>query len=236
MKLLDVEGTTTPVSFVEKTLFPQARARIRPFLEIHRDQPNVTQIIAGLHDAWLDEDPASRRPSAWPATGCEAAIDYAVWLMEQDRKLTALKSLQGLVWEEAYREGHLVAPVYDDVAPALARWARHARPASIFSSGSVLAQRLLFGHTTAGDLTPLLGPLFDTTVGSKREPASYASIASSLRVDPGDVLFVSDIVAELDAAGAAGMGTALCVREQDGTTLDCAHPVVHSLAEVPLDA
>jgi enolase-phosphatase E1 len=230
--LLDVEGTTTPIAFVADTLFPLARARLAPFLEAHRDRPDVAQIVAELRDAWHDEDAAARQPAAWPATGCDAAGEYAAWLMSQDRKLTPLKALQGLIWEEAYRDGRLVAPVYEDVAPALAQWARRGAPASIYSSGSVLAQRLLFGHTTAGDLTSLLGSLFDTTIGSKRDAASYAAIAARMRAQPRDVRFVSDVVAELDAARVAGMDTALCVREDHVPADAGEHRVVRSLAEL----
>lgn len=232
MNLLDIEGTTTPISFVADTLFPLARERVVPFLAAHADRPDVSAIVAELCRAWDAEDPATRRPAAWPTDSHAPAAEYAMWLMASDRKLTPLKALQGLIWEQCYRDGALVAPVYEDVAPALEDWAARGCRASIYSSGSVLAQRLLFGHTTAGDLTPLLGSLFDTTIGSKRESASYGAIASSLRSDPSKLLFVSDVVDELDAARAAGCGTALCVRDELPAATG-GHRVVRSFAELP---
>jgi enolase-phosphatase E1 len=147
--------------------------------------------------------------------------------------VTALKALQGLVWADEYRSGRLVAPVYDDVAPALERWARRGTPASIFSSGSVLAQRMLFEHTSSGDLTGLLTAYFDTTTGPKREATSYAAIAARLEVAPADVLFVSDTAAELDAARDAGMRTALCVRAGAADIASAGpHGVIESFAQL----
>ena len=133
-------------------------------------------------------------------------------LMDQDSKTPSLKELQGHIWEDGYTTGELVGVVFDDVKPALERWQQQGIAVGIFSSGSVLAQKLLFGHSSAGDLTPLLRWHFDTSVGAKTNPQSYSQIAASLGESPGAVLFVSDIVAELDAARAAGMQTALSVR------------------------
>ena len=230
LHLLDIEGTTTPLDFVQQTLFPLARERVGAFVEHHRDRPDVQAVLAELHDAWRAEDVAQREPSTWPAHG--GATTYARWLMGRDRKLTPLKALQGLVWEEAYRTGVLVAPLYDDVAPVMRVWAQAGRRASIFSSGSTLAQRLLFAHTSAGDLTKLLGSLFDTTVGSKLDAASYVSIAVALDAEPASVRFVSDVVAELDAAREAGMDTALCVRGPAAPPGAERHRVVRSLREL----
>jgi enolase-phosphatase E1 len=150
---------------------------------------------------WDDADPRG------------SAVRYAAWLMDRDRKSTALKSLQGRIWEGGFRSGALRAHVYPDVRPALQRWRGQGCRVAIFSSGSVLAQRLLFGHTREGDLTALLDAYFDTTTGPKREAESYARIAQALGVEPAAVLFVSDVAAELDAAREAGMRTALCARE-----------------------
>jgi enolase-phosphatase E1 len=144
--------------------------------------------------------------------------------MERDRKSTALKSLQGRIWEAGFRGGTLVGPVYPDVAPALRRWKADGLEVCIFSSGSVLAQRLLFAHSSAGDLTPLLADFFDTTSGPKREPESYRRIAAVRRRAAAEWLFLSDVTEELDAARAAGMQTALVVRPgrpEPGATL---HP------------
>ena len=133
-------------------------------------------------------------------------------LMDQDSKTPALKELQGHIWEDGYNTGELLGAVFDDVRPALERWQQRGIAVGIFSSGSVLAQKLLFGHSSAGDLTPLLRWHFDTSVGAKTNPDSYRRIAASIGESTDAVLFVSDIVAELDAARAAGMQTALSIR------------------------
>jgi enolase-phosphatase E1 len=153
--------------------------------------------------------------------------------MDQDRKSTGLKSLQGKIWEEGYRSGELKGEVYPDVLPALERWRAQGIDIAIFSSGSVQAQRSLFGNSVAGDLTRFIKAYFDTTTGPKREPESYALIAAALERSPQDVLFVSDISAELDAARAAGMQTALCVREQGSVLSTVGHPVIQAFEDIP---
>jgi enolase-phosphatase E1 len=150
--------------------------------------------------------------------------------MDRDRKSTALKSLQGRIWESGYRSGALRSHLYADVRPALERWRSEGKRVAIFSSGSVLAQRLLFAHTPEGDLTPMIDAFFDTTTGPKREAESYRRIAAALGMPPVGVLFVSDVAAELDAARAAGLKTALCVRE--GEAPPPGHPVVRELGEL----
>ena len=152
--------------------------------------------------------------------------------MDRDRKSTALKALQGRIWKDGYESGALRGDVYPDVAPALARFREAGIAVAIFSSGSVLAQRLLFGHTSAGDLRPHVVAYFDTTTGAKREAASYVRIASALGRLPGEVLFVSDVVEELDAAKEAGMGVALCVRPGTPEPASSRHRVIRSLAEI----
>ena len=138
--------------------------------------------------------------------------DYIVWLMDRDRKSPGLKTLQGLIWQDGYRSGELRGEVYPDVPPALERWRARGIDIYIYSSGSVLAQQLLFESTDAGDLTRFLTGYFDTAVGPKHAPDSYRAIAARIHVAPPQMLFVSDIAAELDAAAAAGWHTALCVR------------------------
>jgi enolase-phosphatase E1 len=145
--------------------------------------------------------------------------------MERDRKSTGLKSLQGKIWEEGYRSGELRSEVYPDVPPALERWREKGIDLAIFSSGSVQAQQSLFRNTGAGDLTGYFKAYFDTTTGPKKESRSYSLIADALRRSPAEVLFVSDITAELDAARTAGMQTALCLRKAGTPT--GGHPVIH---------
>ena len=152
--------------------------------------------------------------------------------MEQDRKSTGLKSLQGKIWDEGYRAGDLRGEVYPDVPPALLRWRRQGIDIAIFSSGSIQGQRSLFTNTTAGDLTPFIRAYFDTTTGPKHTPDSYARIAAALERSPSEVLFLSDIGAELDAALAAGMQTALCVRTPGSSPPTGAHPVIRMFDQV----
>jgi enolase-phosphatase E1 len=152
--------------------------------------------------------------------------------MDRDRKATALKALQGRIWELGYAAGELQASVYDDVTRALARWQSAGRPVAIYSSGSVRAQQLLFANTQAGDLTPRLSAFFDTTTGFKTEPESYRRIAEAMGRPPGGILFVSDVGAELDAARAAGMQTTLIARS-DSRPLAGTHPLVTSFDPLP---
>ena len=198
--LLDIEGTTTPISFVYEVLFPFARRRVETFLREHGGEDPVAADLRELEGLRAAE-----------AAG-QSIAEFTRWLMDQDRKDTPLKSLQGKIWEEGYRRGELRGQLFPDVPRALRRWQAQGRDISIFSSGSVLAQRLLFAHSDAGDLTPFLRAYFDTTVGAKKEPASYRRIAEKLERQPAEILFVSDVVTELDAARAAGLHAALSLR------------------------
>lgn len=209
--LLDIEGTTTPIDFVYKTLFPFAREQMATFLNENFDRESVIAAVALLKTDY-DSETTTEVP-AWESTA-EAASRYAIWLMDQDRKATGLKSLQGLIWKAGYASGELKATLYEDVVPAIQRWKTNGKQVCIYSSGSVLAQKLLFAHTVAGDLTGLLTSYFDTTTGPKREAGSYRKIASALQVEPSDVLFLSDSVPELDAATEAGYLVGLAVRDE----------------------
>jgi len=199
--LTDIEGTTTRISFVHDVLFPYARARLPGFLANHAGKPEVEQALAEV---------ARLAPGAAPL---DALLDW----MDQDAKVTPLKALQGLIWGEGYVSGALTSELYSDVAPALRRWHAAGTRLFVYSSGSVPAQKLLFAHSAAGDLTPLFDGFFDTRVGAKREAASYTAIAAASGAPPGAILFLSDVAAELDAAQAAGMRVCQLVRLQDGT-------------------
>jgi enolase-phosphatase E1 len=223
--LLDVEGTTTPLRFVHDVLFPYARAEAEAFLRrVPRAEAHA--LVSALR-AEHEHDAAA--PPPWRGDDeVRSALDYVFWLMDRDRKSTALKSLQGRIWEEGYLSGALRGEVYPDVPHAFAGWRRQGRDIAIFSSGSVLAQKLLFRYSTAGDLTPYIRAYFDTTTGPKREDESYRRIAAGLERTPAEVLFVSDVAFELDAARTAGMQTALCVREGPAPT-GGPHDVVRDL-------
>ena len=225
--LLDIEGTTTPIEFVQQVLFPYARARVHDYLAQHADDPGIRADLALLHAEHAAEPPAAHPPPWDPEA-------YIYWLMDRDRKSTGLKSLQGRIWEAGYETGELKGKgdVYPDVRPALEQWRSAGTTIAIFSSGSVQAQRNLFANTTAGDLSPFLAGYFDTTTGPKRDATSYRRIAAALGSRTNEVLFVSDIAAELDAARAAGMRTALCVRGASSDDSPTDHPRVHSFAEL----
>lgn len=207
--LLDIEGTTTPIAFVHEVLFPYARARLARYLEAHWEEHEVTEVRRRLTEEYEQESRSEAR------TGLRTAGDvaaFALRLMDRDRKSPGLKLLQGLIWEEGYRVGQLRGQVYEDVPAAIRRWRASGADVAIYSSGSELAQRLLFQSTVHGDLTPELKAFFDTAVGAKVEAASYARVATALGRPPGEILFVSDVVAELRAARETGMAVVLSVR------------------------
>jgi enolase-phosphatase E1 len=170
---------------------------------------------------------AKRREVDGPAFGFsaegafkpEAALAYLLWLMDRDRKSTALKSLQGQIWKAGFESGELKGTLFADVPPALKRWSAHSRVA-IYSSGSTSAQQLLFRYSIFGDLTALIAAYFDTRIGAKTAPASYAAIAADLRVEPHQVCFFSDVVRELDPAREAGVETRLVTREGNAPVED----------------
>jgi enolase-phosphatase E1 len=225
--VLDVEGTTTPVAFVYDTLFPYARRAFPAFLRAHGREPDVRDALATLAREHRADTAAGVGPPPWEADAdIDGPLGYLRWLMDGDRKSTALKAMQGLVWREGYRRGELRGAVYPDVRPALARWRRQGRGVFIYSSGSVLAQRLIFSTVPEGDLTPLISGYFDTTTGPKKEPASYRRIAAEIGCDPVQVLFASDSGEEVAAALAAGMKAALVAR--DAAPAKAAAPVIRS--------
>lgn len=214
--LLDIEGTTTPISFVHQILFSYARLHVRNFLAEHFDSAEVLADLAKLRQEHAVDLEQGLNPPELVEGTCAAEIDslvaYVNWLIDRDRKSTGLKSLQGKIWKEGYRNGTLKAQVFADVSPAFARWRHAGLSINIFSSGSSLAQKLLFAHTEAGDLTNFIDNYFDTAVGSKQDSDSYQRIAAALNLRASEVLYISDVVGELDAAKATGMQTLLCVR------------------------
>lgn len=219
----DIEGTTTAISFVKETLFGHARRALPGFIAAHAGEPAVREALA-----------AAKALAGDPGMSDEAAAAALLRWIDEDRKATPLKALQGLIWEEGYRTGAYRAHLYPDVAPALRRWRARGLGLSVFSSGSAPAQRLLFAHTEEGDLTPLFDHYFDTTTGPKQDAASYSAIAASLGAAPGEVLFLSDAGAELDAAAAAGLRRIGLAR--DGAPAPAGHPVARSFEEIEMDA
>lgn len=222
--LLDIEGTTSSVSFVYDVMFPFVRRELDRYLDAHWGQPPLA---------------AACRQIARDANQ-DARADDRTWirgevlrLMDGDVKATGLKQLQGLIWEDGFNSGELKAHVYDDVPPALRDWHSRGISLRIYSSGSIQAQKLFFGHTIAGNLLPLLSGHYDTTTGPKKEAASYRTIAADFGLPASEILFFSDVVAELDAARAAGMQTALVIRH--GNTAAAAghgHAEIASFAQI----
>jgi enolase-phosphatase E1 len=237
--LLDVEGTVAPVSLVYEQLFPYARAHFLAFLEENQTDSAVTGDLHLLNEENRAEtDPGAPRMAhtlcrpegvEGPAFR-ESALTYLNWLMDRDRKSTALKSLQGRIWKTGFESGKLKGALFADVPDAMRRWSAKASVA-IYSSGSVEAQRLLFRHSIFGDLTGLIAAYFDTRTGPKQASASYAAIAADLRVEPDEVLFFSDVVRELDPAREAGCQTRLVVRDGNVLVEDAhGHTIVESFA------
>jgi enolase-phosphatase E1 len=211
--LLDVEGTTSSVRYVYDVLFPYARRELDDFLRRRWGDPAVARACELMaRDAGAASFAAWVGPGASPEAARERVRAEALRLMDADAKATGLKELQGLIWREGYDAGRLRSHVFADVPPALRRWREAGLGLRIFSSGSVGAQKVFFAHTEAGDLLGLFGGHYDTTVGPKRDPESYRRIAADWGLPAGAVLFLSDVTAELDAAAAAGMKTALVVR------------------------
>lgn len=216
--LLDIEGTVSPLAFVQDVMFPYARQRAGRCIA----KQWGTEVIAQLaRDAGV-------AAFATPAEA-EAAVHR---LMEEDAKVTGLKQLQGMIWEEGFRNGELRSRIFDDVPPALANWCREGREIRIYSSGSVHAQRLFFAHTKRGDLTQHFSGYYDTTTGSKRDSASYTAIAADCGLRADQILFVSDLVEELNAARNAGMVTALAVRPGNKPQPESGHARIENFNEI----
>ncbi len=227
--LTDIEGTTTPVSFVYEVLFPYAEQRLEEACARADSEPSIAAAVVQLR-AEYDEDARALRDL--PPFGDGAP--YALYLMDQDRKSTGLKALQGLIWQQGYHDGTLRAQVFDDVPGALERWQGAGLRLRVYSSGSILAQKLLFAHTDHGDLTPYFEGYHDTTTGPKQEAASYRTIAAEYGL-PGDrILFLSDVVAELDAAAGAGLQTALLRRPGNAPADPGSHSLLRDFNELHL--
>ncbi|MCX8959246.1 acireductone synthase [Erwinia psidii] len=197
----DIEGTTSDIRFVHNVLFPYARENLAAFLTAHQQQEGVVKALNDLRDE-----------IARPQATTEELIAVLFSFMDEDRKSTALKALQGMIWRDGYLNGCFTGHLYADVLPALRLWKSQGIDLYVYSSGSVAAQKLLFGYSDAGDVTSLFSGYFDTHVGAKRDTASYRNIAADIALAPDDLLFLSDIRQELDAAQEAGWNTVQLLR------------------------
>jgi len=220
--LMDIEGTIVPIAFVRDVLFPYAKERLATFLHEHRDDQDVRHWIL------LCQDTIAQEQGSWPNDDSLVAILHR-W-MAQDRKHTGLKGVQGMIWEEGYRKGAFAPELYEDVIDALLMWRANGLQLALYSSGSEQAQRLLFSHTTKGDVTGFFGHFFDTAVGPKTDAASYRRIAERLALPPSSILFLSDAEPELDAATAAGFGCIQIVRP--GTQAGTHHPIASDFRDI----
>lgn len=226
--LLDVEGTTSSISFVYDVLFEFARQHIEDFLATNSLHPDVQSAAIAL----ATETGAADATLADPAGTARLAV-AAIDLINRDVKSTPLKTLQGMIWRSGFESGELVSHIFGDVPEAIAQWADSGLDVRIYSSGSIEAQKLFFAHTSAGNLTSHLRGHYDTTTGPKREAASYRAIAADMEITPREILFISDVGEELDAARQAGMATALAIRPGNrppGGLLE--HESLESFAEI----
>ncbi len=221
--LTDIEGTTSSLSFVKDVLFPYAAEHLPAFVRAHRDDPDVARL---LEDA---------RALQQGAQTDDVLIAQMLDWIAVDRKVTPLKAIQGLIWEEGYARGDFRGHIYPDAARCLNTWHAAGLRLYVYSSGSVHAQKLLFGHTDEGDLTRLFSGFFDTRVGGKRETTAYAAIAADIGLTASDILFLSDIREELDAARQAGMHTT-ALRREGVTGPFGSHPVVEDFDAIRLTA
>lgn len=199
----DIEGTTSSIAFVKEVLFPYARAALPAFVREHGHKPEVRQ--------WLDNAAMDVGSVCMDSVLVEVLQGW----IDEDRKHTALKALQGMIWQAGYQQGDYRAHIYPDVAPVLRAWHAAGHPLYVYSSGSVAAQKLFFGHSEAGDLSGLFSGWFDTEIGGKREAQSYRRITQAIGRAPNDIVFLSDVVEELDAAREAGLDTILLDRRED---------------------
>ena len=224
--LTDIEGTTSSISFVRDVLFPYAAQHLSMFIRTNAQDPAVAaQIRAVAQEAGVAEN------------DYEAIISTLLQWIAEDRKATPLKALQGMLWEHGYKNRDYSAHVYEDAVKQLRAWHAAGIPLFVYSSGSIQAQKLFFAYSEFGDMTPLFSEYSDTTSGAKQEAASYQCIAEAIHILPENILFLSDIAAELDAAKAAGMQTCWLVRPQDSAADNAAianspHPAVHSFSEI----
>lgn len=218
--LTDIEGTTSSISFVKEVLFPYAAQQLPAFLDAHWHDDNVQQQCRA----------AEQESGMQLSTPQDANALFQQWIKE-DKKATPLKALQGMIWKAGYETGAYTAHLYPDTAPTLAQWQKHV-PLYVYSSGSIAAQKLFFGYSDAGDITTYFQGYFDTTSGHKQETQSYRNIAQSIGIAAQEILFLSDIEGELNAAAQAGFKT--CRLDREGNQGPSAHPIVSDFPSIDL--
>ncbi len=252
--LLDIEGTTCPVQFVSDVLFPYAAREVSAYLARHGHEAEIQALLAALQKSWNEEeDPEAcallqESPMAEQAQQSErdaessmapedlttTLLPYIRWLIRKDRKVTAWKDLQGRIWREGYARGELKATLFPEVSGTLRRWKEMGLELSVYSSGSVAAQQLLYGHSEEGDLRPLFSHWFDTRIGAKQQVSSYQAILEGLGCMAAEVLFISDSNIELAAASAAGLQVIFSDREGNPERDSAGFVSIRSLEEITI--
>ena len=223
--IVDIEGTTSASAFVYDVLFPYARERFAPWIDVHANEAETAAVIASVGAEIGVGDPSH-----------DQVVEALTEWTDADRKVTPLKTLQGLIWEQGFANGDLTSHFFPDAITALSDWHDAGLPISVYSSGSVLAQRNWYAHSPAGDLTPWMSDYYDTAnAGPKRESSSYRAIAEAIDADPGSLLFCSDVVAELDAASQAGWQVVRVRRAGEPHAVeDSAYPEVNEMTDIHL--
>ena len=235
--LLDIEGTTCPVSFVSEVLFPYAKQSLSSYLNDHQEDLDLKNILQAAEREW-DGDPSPDSIKLRQATRNQNLnfIDsikvYFEHLINVDRKSTALKDLQGKIWDNGYRKGEITSHLFNETTECLKRWHSRKLSLSVYSSGSIQAQKLLYRHTNDGDLEHLFDHWFDTHTGNKKECESYRAIATKISTNPSKILFISDNGDECDAAGASGMETLFSLRDGNPDQNPRSHRVIKTLNDV----
>ena len=237
--LLDIEGTTCPVSFVSDILFPFAKQELSSYVKTYGNDNSQNQAIQEAKKEW-EEDQSERsrqlkrQVDLQQISVIDGLIQYLKHLISIDRKSTALKDLQGQIWEHGYNKGELKAELFPETTECLQQWHQIGITLSVYSSGSIQAQKLLYRHTSEGNLEPLFSHWFDTHIGPKKASKSYTTIISRLNTAPGNIWFVSDNGAECDAARTAGMQTLFSLRDGNPDRIPRDHKVIQSLREVSI--
>lgn len=229
--LTDIEGTTSSIHFVKEVLFPYAAARLADYVHLNQSDSQVQRILANTSELLAQEG------RSIDANDLDALIAVLLNWIDIDKKATPLKELQGLIWQEGYEQGAYKAHLYADAGRMLLQWYLRDIPLYVYSSGSVAAQKLFFAHNEAGNLLPLFSGFFDTQMGAKQEVRSYQNILAALQqqheVEAQEILFLSDIEGELNAAQQAGFATYWLIREGEQPTTS-QHPVAKSFSEIQL--
>jgi len=238
--LLDIEGTTCPISYVAETLFPYASNNLAPYLEAHQGEATIQDLMREVETAWQQDTDQEAREllSQYNQSGANlipGVLPYLMLLIRRDRKVTALKDLQGKIWAEGYAKGELVGPLYADVPTALKQWHHQGLALAVYSSGSIMAQQLIYQHSNHGDLRFLFSHWFDTHTGSKQDPSSYSLIAHAMGCEPQSILFISDSETELHAASQANLEVVCSERDTIQPIANRIYPVIQEFHQINLN-